>query len=336
MKIVIDDKIPFITGVFEPYAEVLYREGGRITPEDVRDADALVIRTRTRCDAVLLAGSRVRMIATATIGFDHIDKEYCAERNIEVATSAGCNAGGVAQWVMAVLGEMLPNPEIVLGIVGLGNVGRRVARIASQMGMHVIANDPPLADAGTTGLVDLPELLRQSDAVTVHVPLNREGKYRTENLIDERFLARMKPGACLLNSSRGEVMDEKALLRKLKTGAFRAALDVWRQEPEIDRELLGAVALATPHVAGYSRQGKANGSALAVRAVAARFGWTDLLGWYPEGVYPPAPYLERRWDLFVPELLRRYPIRAESDRLKAFPEKFEFFRNEYRYREEFF
>ncbi len=336
MKIVIDDKIPFIAGVFEPYAEVVYLDGGKITAKDVQDADVLVIRTRTRCDAVLLEGSRVQMIATATIGFDHIDMAYCTARNIKVVTSAGCNAGGVAQWVMAVVGEVVATPDIVLGIVGLGNVGQRVARIAKQMGIQVIANDPPLSDAGMKGLVDLPELLKQSDIVTVHVPLNRTGKYVTESLVNEEFLSQMKRNAWLLNSSRGEVVDETALLAKLKTDTLYAALDVWRHEPEINRDLLKTVYIATPHVAGYSLQGKANGTAMAVHAVAAYWGWTDLLEWYPEGVEPPMPYEEKQWDLFQSELVRHYPILAETNKLKQFPEQFENFRNEYAYRAEFF
>ena len=292
MRIVADDKIPFLKGVFEPYAEVRYLPGGAIRQEDLRNADALITRTRTRCNRELLAGTPVRFIATATIGFDHIDAAAMKELEIDWTNAPGCNARSVAGYLAAALtGFQRPLRGHTLGAVGVGNVGRRIVETGEALGMRVLRNDPPRAEReGSAGFSELAQLLEESDFITLHVPLERGGAHPTFHLADEVFLNAMKPGAVLLNTSRGEVADNPALKRALLAGTLRAAvLDVWENEPEIDRELLAQVFRGTPHIAGYSADGKANGTAMAVQAVARKFGIEPLYEWRPSALPAPEP-----------------------------------------------
>ena len=250
MKIVIDNAIPFLEGVLEPYAEIRYLPGREIAARDVRDADALIVRTRTRCDARLLAGSRVRMIATATIGFDHIGTAWSAAHGIPVATAAGCNARGVLQWIAAVLHHLSQRDgwhpaEKTLGVVGAGHVGELVRRYAASWGFRVLTCDPPRAvREGGGDFVPLEEVARHCDLVTFHTPLDAT----TRRMADEALLRRLKPKAVVINSSRGEVVDGDALLRSGRP----YVLDVWEHEPDIDRRLLAGAILATPHIAARS------------------------------------------------------------------------------------
>ena len=282
MKIVCDDKIPFLRGVFEPYAEVVYLPGAAITAADVRDADALITRTRTRCDRALLEGSSVRVIASATIGYDHIDTAWCESHGIAWANAPGCNSGSVAQYVGSALGVLaerfgLDLSGLTLGIVGVGHVGSKVARLAERLGMRVLLNDPPRAAAeGPDGFVSLGELIAGSDIITLHVPLDSSTRY----LFDARRIASLRPDQILINTSRGEVICGDALKRALKAGRLKAAvLDVWENEPNIDPELAELAIIATPHIAGYSTDGKAAGTTAAVRVVARALGIAALSDW---------------------------------------------------------
>lgn len=337
MKIVIDDKIPFIRGVFEPYADVRYLPGGKISHADIRNADALVIRTRTRCDSALLRDSTVRMIATATIGYDHIDMDYCRQQDIRVATAAGCNARGVVQWVCAALLAMGIKPQgATLGIVGVGNVGSAVRQVAENIGFRVLCCDPPRktrGEQGTEDFVTLPELLQQADIVTTHVLLDAA----TRGMVNASFFEKAKPGLVFLNSSRGEVVEEEALKNAMRSGAVSlAALDVWDHEPRIDRELLDMAAVATPHIAGYSLQGKAMGTAMSVRSVASFLGLPIAADWYPEGAPLQHPRPGITWAEIAREMPRYYDIKADDTALRTSPGRFEELRGDYRFREEFF
>lgn len=331
MKIVADNAIPFLDGVLEPFAEVCRRPGREISAEDVRDADALVIRTRTRCDETLLAGSRVRMIATATIGFDHIDLAWCRRNGIEVATAAGCNARGVLQWVAAVLALLARRQgwtpgQRTLGVVGVGHVGSLVKSYAEAWGFRVLCCDPPREERERCGFLPLEEVARQADILTFHTPLDDS----TRHMAGEWLFRMMKPGAVLLNSSRGEVVDGEALLRS----ELEWALDVWEHEPQPDPELLRRALVATPHIAGYSLQGKANATALAVAALARKFG-LPVEGWYPPEVTPSQPRAIS-WQELVRTIVGAYNIEAESRRLKQQPSAFESLRDRYDYRQEYF
>ena len=251
MKIVADNKVPFLQGVFEPYAEVVYIDGSRISHEDVLDADALIIRTRTRCDAALLDGTKVQMIATATIGMDHIDLPYCASRGIEVYNAEGCNAGGVMQYVFSALYGVAARKAIKLddftfGIVGVGHVGKLVEKMARYLGFKVLLCDPPRAAAeGPEAFCSLEYLLANSQIVTMHVPLDES----TRNMADKSFFDLMPVGSIFINASRGEVVDEDALMQSLpKFGAV--IIDTWKNEPHINEKLVDMVDIATPHIAG--------------------------------------------------------------------------------------
>lgn len=331
MKIVCDDKIPFLKGVLEPFAQVVYLPGKEIGPEDVKDADALITRTRTACNQQLLEGSKVKIIATATIGYDHIDTRWCESKGIAWKNAAGCNSSSVQQYIVSVLCTLaerfgLHFEELTLGIVGVGHVGSKVAVAAKALGMKVLLCDPPRArEEGQDQFVSLDELVRRSDIITLHVPLSTEGPDATWHLFDAARIASMRPNQILINSSRGAVVDNTALKKALKAGGLKAAvLDVWENEPDIDTELLGLLAIATPHIAGYSADGKANGTAAAVQAVASCLG-LPLTDWRPEA---------------TPELLCEtaqltYDVSEDDARLRKNPELFEKLREDYPVRRDF-
>lgn len=341
MKIVADKAIPFLRGVFEPYAEVLYRDGASFSREDVHDADALVTRTRTRCNADLLEGSSVSLIASATIGLDHIDASWCKDHGISFQNAPGCNAGGVVQYVFSAIYGLadrkgLDLDGLTLGIVGVGNVGRRVASVATRLGFKVLLNDPPReAREGSAGFCSLDRLLAESDIVTVHVPLAQD----TLGMVDAAFFARMKKGAMFINAARGEIVQEQALI---EAAPFLGAivLDTWNHEPGISRTLLDLVDIATPHIAGYSYQGKQNGTAAAVRTVARHFGISELMDFYPqtedEGKNPQKLELDGLNQAEIASVLQRnYPIFTDDQMLRSDPERFEELRKNYDYRAEF-
>lgn len=343
MKIVADVAIPFLEGVFEPYSEVKYMRGSDMGRSDVADADALIVRTRTRCDATLLEGSRVSMIASATIGSDHIDSAYCLAHGIETTTAAGCNAGAVLQWVAAALAETLRrsgrSPQgLTLGIVGAGNVGRLVMEAASGWGFTVVCSDPPREAAEglgrADGFVPLAELARRADIVTFHVPLTRTGPCPTYRMAGREFFGLLRPGCTVLNSSRGDAADPEALTEAAESGRCTCVIDTWPGEPDIDPRLLKAAALATPHIAGYSVQGKARGTQAAVRAVARHFG-LPLADWVPRS----GVGAERRrisWQELCGTVRDYFDIAAETALLKSAPDSFERRRENYPYREEYF
>ncbi len=331
MRFLADRAIPFLQGVLEPFAEVEYIEGNAFTKELVRDADALIIRTRTRCDRSLLEGSRVQFIATATIGFDHIDLDYCHAHNIAVATSAGCNARGVLQWVAAALAtlakrESFAPHERTLGIVGVGNVGRLVKEYAEAWGFRTICSDPPREEREHLGFVSLEEVLHSADIVTLHTPLDTT----THHLINEQNISLLHSGATLINASRGECVTTEATRRNDLT----YITDVWENEPNIDREYLAKSLIATPHIAGYSAQGKANATALAVQALARHFA-LPLTDWRPSEVEQIEPKMIS-WEEMCNTINRYCDLETESAELKNSPTDFEPLRNNYHYREEFF
>jgi len=331
MKIVADQAIPFLQGVLEPFAEVIYLDGRNFTREIVADADALIVRTRTRCNRELLEGSRVQFIATATIGFDHIDCDYCHSHNIAVATSAGCNARGVLQWVSAALALLAKRENFVpqqrtLGIVGVGHVGRLIKEYAEAWGFHTICSDPPREEYEHLGFVSLEEVLRRADIVTLHTPLNTT----TRHLINSDNIALLHSNATLINASRGECVASEATRRNDLT----YITDVWENEPYIDNEYLAKSMVATPHIAGYSAQGKANATALAVQALAQHFG-LPLIDWRPSEVEVVTPKMIE-WKEICATIEEYCDLTTESNTLRNSPEQFESLRNNYHYREEYF
>ena len=315
MRVVVDSHIPNIRGLIEPLARVDYLEPDEITPASVADADALIIRTRTRCDATLLEGSRVRFIGSATIGTDHIDLPYCSSRGITVRNAPGCNAPAVAQWVMAAIAvwmnrHAVTDPRgLTLGVVGVGHIGSIVARWARQLGFTVLLNDPPRENRdGSFDDIFLPleELQRRCDIITFHTPLTRDGEWPTWHLCDQRFLDGLEQCRLLLNAARGPIADNVALLR----WHGDLGLDCWENEPRISLPLLDKCLVATPHIAGYSREGKQRGTAMMLAALNAHFGWSIPLP------HVAAPALGAR-DITLAALAASYDILADTARLKS-------------------
>ncbi|MBR1575114.1 MAG: 4-phosphoerythronate dehydrogenase PdxB [Bacteroidales bacterium] len=349
MKIICDNKIPFLRGVLEPFAEVEYLPGKETTPERVKDADALITRTRTKCNEQLLKGSQVQVIATATIGFDHIDTAWCGAHGIYWENAPGCNSGSVQQYIASVLVTLARRygfnlADKTLGVVGVGHVGRKVARIAELLGMKVLLNDPPRArKEGPEGFVNLDELCARSDIITIHVPLSKEGEDATWHLFDARWLASLRPDQILINSSRGPVVDNAALKATLQGGGLQAAvLDVWEGEPELDPELVWALALSTPHIAGYSADGKANGTSAAVQTVSRCLG-LPLVTWEVEDIPAPQQALDFHLDatgktvqeVLTEAILHTYDVSADSNALRGALDQFERLRGDYPVRREF-
>ena len=294
IRIVADENIPRAREAFGSLGEVATLPGRSMTPEAVRDADVLLVRSVTRVDAGLLDDSRVRFVGTATIGTDHVDEGYLADRGIRFAYAPGSNADSVADYVTAALLEVAAGLDMdlqgrTIGVIGVGNVGSRVVRRAGALGMIPLKNDPPLAreTAGTEKTSYLPlEDLLAADFITFHVPLTREGEDATYHLADEAFLDRLKPGAILLNTSRGPVVAADALSAALAAGRLRAAvLDVWENEPRISIDLLQRVTIGTPHIAGYSFDGKVNGTAMLCEALCEFLGVP--VPWDRERALPP-------------------------------------------------
>ena len=344
MKIVIDDKIPFIKGEAERLGETVYLRGDSITAADVRHADALIVRTRTLCNRQLLEGSRVKFIATATIGYDHLDTDYLAQAGIAWANCPGCNATSVAQYVQNCLllleqADYISLSHTTVGIVGVGHVGTKVEQAVRALGCRVLLYDSPRQERGDHGFSSLEELCAQADVVTFHTPLTHSGAHATFHMADAAFFERLQRRPVFINSGRGEVVDEVALKAALATGTIRTAvIDTWEHEPQIDRELLQQVFIGTPHIAGYSADGKANGTRMALEAVARHFGKEADFEILPPSLPEGYAYYAERFSLDHPHApyLRLYDPRRDSDALKQKPEDFERLRGNYPLRREDF
>jgi erythronate-4-phosphate dehydrogenase len=298
MKIIADANIPFVKDCFSSIGEVEVFPGREIRPDVVGDTDCLLVRSVTRVDSDLLAGSKVRFVGTATIGFDHIDIEYLMRNNIGFASAPGSNANSAAEYVIAGLLEIGRKYKIRLdgksiGIIGVGNVGSRVAKKCAALGMKVLLNDPPLQrENGDAKYLPLEELY-ECDFITLHTPLTFEGVDKTFHLADEKFFKSLKAGCVFFNTSRGGVVDTKALKASVRSGQLETTvLDVWDDEPNIDTELLEMVDIGTPHIAGYSLDGKIAGMIMIYKAVCGYFGLNakfDVEDFLPE---PPVPQIK--------------------------------------------
>ena len=326
MKIIADKNIPFLTGRL-PDAELIQLPATEIDAEAVRDADALIIRTRTHCDEHLLKDSKVKIIATATIGTDHIDLEWCRDNDIIVRNAPGCNAPGVALYVW---GNLLRNgfdpQKDTIGVVGCGNVGGIVAEWGERLGARTLVCDPPRKEKGLTDRLYLPieEVLAQSDAVTLHTPLTHDGAHATFHLINKESLGHLKPGAIFINAARGEVADTEAIIEAIGDKRIRTAIiDTWEGEPEINLRLLELACTATPHIAGYSVEGKERATRMALEAVGEALATpVDLSGLQGPYVAPQS--------LTTESILRHYDPQQMTDAIKKTPEEFEKLRNSYR------
>lgn len=344
MKIVVENHIPYIQGYLEPFADVVYLPADAITREAVADADVLLTRTRTLCDASLLEGSRCRFIGTATIGTDHIDLDYCRSHGITVVNAPGCNAPAVAQYVHATIAHWLSKNglteadcrNLTLGIVGVGHVGSIVERWARRLGYKVLLCDPPRARReGDDGFVDIGTIAHEADIITFHTPFTKSGSDATYHLCDARFINSLAHCRLLINSARGAIADNSALLQALSDHRIAdAAIDCWENEPCINLNLLQAAYVATPHIAGYSAEGKLRATSMLLEALSSHFGWEI------EAPQPATPLLgatnvtmRHIADSYNP-LLDTAALKALGNSPEKFAKGFESLRNHYNLRAE--
>lgn len=343
--IIADRNIPYIADALTGIGKLNLLPGDAISPEVMRDTDILLTRTRTRCDSSLLDGSRCSFIGTATIGTDHIDLPYCASRGITVANAPGCNAPAVGQYVLAAIETILKPGETfagkTLGIIGAGHVGTILGRWAEGLGMNVLYNDPPLAESGDTtrSYVGLDEIAEKCDVISVHTPFTRTGEHPTYHLIGTEFLSAVRRKPMIINAARGPVTDSTALKKAFSEGRISAlAIDCWEGEPNIDMGLLKMASIATPHIAGYSQEGKVRATSMVLDALAphlaSEFG-IDVTAEILKASLPPVGQ--------VPETISAsqisYDIEADTQRLKSIseaeiPGMFENLRNTYSLRPE--
>ena len=343
MKIVVDDKIPFIReAISQISTDVIYKPGIAISPDDIHDADALIIRTRTRCDETLLKGSKVSFIATATIGYDHLDIEYLKRAHITWTNCPGCNANSVGQYIHSCL--LLLEKEkgydlskTTVGLVGVGHVGHAVIEAIRPLGVQILLNDPPqkeaLRKAGKPHefFLKMEELQEKCDIISFHTPLITKGPYPTFHLANKTFFNALKKQPIIINTSRGAVVDNTDVLQALKDGIIRdAIIDTWENEPNINQELLNLIYIGTPHIAGYSADGKANATRMSLDALCRFF--------HIKADYRIAPPQPRNPIITAGNLaeayLQMYDPRRDSEALKTHPEQFEKLRGDYPLRRE--
>jgi erythronate-4-phosphate dehydrogenase len=347
LKIVTDNKIPFLEGAFKQKANIVSLPGNKITREHLVDTDALIIRTRTKCNRELLHGTSVKFIASATIGYDHIDAAYCDAHGIKWTNAPGCNSGSVKQYIASALAEIIriekkSFKDITLGVIGVGNVGSKVAAMAKTLGVKTLLNDPPRERIeGKSDFTDIETLIAQSDIITMHVPLSHQGIDKTFHLANADFFTKTKHGAWLINTSRGEVAETQSLIYALESKHLGGAvIDVWENEPNINLKLLELAHIATPHIAGYSADGKANGTAMSVQAISKYFN-LGMDNWQPANV-PQAKQSsltincndKSKEQIFSELSAFAYNIMLDSEKLKKLPQTFEQQRETYPIRRE--
>ena len=324
MLVIIDKGIPFLQGVFPSEIEVKFLSPEEITSESVRKADALFVRTRTRINKELLHGSQVRFVATATIGFDHIDQDYCREAGIHWVSCPGCNAQAVCDYVEEAIASFNSSPfrgrsegGFTIGIIGYGHVGKLVAQMAQKNGYRVLLSDPPLGIGAP-----LKEIVPQCDVLTFHTPLTYDGEHPTYHLCNADILRLCKPNALIINAARGGIIDEQALLAtlntKLSTLNYTTAIDCWENEPQLNQALLEKVDLASFHIAGYSIEGKMRASEMCLQAFCEFFSLPILS--INKKLVPLQGDSAPGW------------LQRISNQLKAAPEHFEQLRKQYKLR----
>lgn len=326
MKILADDNMPWVTELFGAHAEIRRMPGRQIQPQHLQHQDVLLVRSVTRVTPELLAGSRVAFVGSATIGTDHLALDYLQSQGLGWANAPGCNAQAVVQYVLAALVELKARGKLetvkTASVIGVGQVGSRVARLLRALGFDVWCCDPPRAEReGQAGFVSLSQAL-EADLICLHAPLVRDGPYASRHLLDAAAIAGLKPGTLVLNAGRGELIDTQALAQRLQAQADLAVvLDVWEQEPQVPPDLASKVQIATPHIAGYSLEGKVRGTQMVYQAFCQHFGLTPV---QPSLTLPPLP-LEQvgwstasdRWQRLQALVPLTYDLRADDGRLRA-------------------
>lgn len=328
MKIVADTNIPFVKECFSSIGDVTVIPGRDMLPEIVADADALLVRSVTKVNEQLLSGGKVKFVATATIGFEHIDTDYLTANNIGFASAPGSNANSVAEYIIAAILEIAHKHNIELqgktiGIVGVGNVGGRVEAKCRAIGMIPVLNDPPLQrQTGDEKYRPIDEIYG-CDFITLHTPLNYEGRDKTYHLADTGFFNSLKNGAVFVNSSRGAVVDTTALKQAVKNNNIQSAvLDVWENEPDIDIELLQMVDIGSPHIAGYSYDGKMAGMIMIYESLCKHFSIEPVKkteDFLPEPLLPRITIetLGSEQEILRKAVQQVYNIKADDENLRG-------------------
>ncbi len=346
MKILADAHIPYLKGVAEQFGDVTYLPGDQFTKESVKENDVLIVRTVTHFDEKILNDSNVKLICSATIGYDHIDTDYCDSHNITWRTAPGCNARSVEQYVTSSLMRMADKRNFMLkdktiGIVGVGNVGKEVARACELLGMRILLNDPPRQEIeNSDAFVDIATIQKEADIITFHTPLTKEGKHATYHLADSAFFQNLIKSPIIINSSRGAVVNNLTLKRALRNDNVSGAIiDTWENEPNIDRELVELVDIATPHIAGYSADGKWNATKMCLHTI------NDIFKLERKSI-ELVPILEPEnnvidvslysvKDQLAQAILKTYDPKKDSQLLKESPGEFYYFRSHYPLRREY-
>lgn len=272
LKILADENMPMAETIFSRFGEVKLCAGRGLSAEQLSDADVLLVRSITQVNQALLQDSQVQFVGTATIGTDHIDKTYLEDNDIGFANAPGCNADAVVEYVLSVIYQLAAKyqfdpKERSYGIIGVGNVGGRLQKRFEKLGFKVLLNDPPRADS-ESGFADLDTLLEQADVLCLHTPLTLDGDHPTKHLLSTEQLQKLGENAIVINAGRGPVIDNTALL---KAGQQRSdlllALDVWEHEPAVNAELAARCEFVSPHIAGYSLDGKIRGTYMLYQAL---------------------------------------------------------------------
>lgn len=345
MKIIADKNIPYLRGIAEHFGEVEYLAGSDFIRENIKDADTLIVRTVARLDEKVLSGTNVKLICSATIGYDHIDTEYCDANGIAWYNAPGCNSSSVQQYIVSILILLSRRKnynlrEKTIGIIGVGNVGKKVFRACEILGIKVLLNDSPRQEMeGDNIFVDLDTIKREADIITFHTPLIKEGKYKTYHLGDEDFFSSLAKKPIVINSARGGIVDTKAVKNALRKNLISGAVvDCWENEPDIDLEYLNMVDIATPHIAGYSADGKANASRISLANIARFYNMDsspiDLIK-IPEPTDSIINLNIYAGNRMKEAFLRTYNPLDDFKRLKNTPGRFKDLRNEYPLRREY-
>lgn len=339
IKVIVEDSVPYLKGLLDRYVEATYLDNRDITPANIQEADALIVRSITRCNAELLESSKVQFIATATAGTDHIDPAYCASKGIRWASAPGCNARGVVQYVFSALSLLSLKAEAsfwgkTIGIIGVGHVGQKVAELAEVLGMRTLLYDPPRALLeGEGGFTSLEHIQAEADIITLHVPLTPE----TKHLVNDDFLSKCKRKPALINACRGAVCDSAALIRAKECGLIsHLILDCWEGEPHINQHLLSLSDIATPHIAGFSADGKHRGARMALLALSDYFGLglgVEVLE--PKELHQPKEIIQLAGiapsEQIAYALLSTFDPRHVDAELRAGKAPFEYLRKHYEY-----
>lgn len=345
MKIIADKNIPYLKGIAEHFGEVTYLDGAAFARHTIKDADTLIVRTVTHFGEEILKDTNVKLICSATIGYDHIDTAYCDSHDIAWTNAPGCNSGSVQQYIISSLIAIAQKKgfdlkDKVIGIVGVGNVGKKVAKACEILGMKVLLNDPPRQKVEVGDFVDLQTIKNNADIITFHTPLTKEGEYKTYHLADESFFLSLKKKPLIINSARGGIIDTQAIKEALKKDLISGAvIDCWENEPQIDLEYLSMANIATPHIAGYSADGKANATRMSLNSIAEYYNLDKnpiSLVKEPNPVNPVIDMDAFKNNRIYEAILATYNPKDDFSRLASYPETFKQLRNEYPLRREYF